>query len=141
MYTYLEMNASHYDKSLDLWKRSEGINVNMAMDSKEKIATFLNHHPDMCFVCLHKESGDLVGCILSGFDGRRGFIVHLAVEKTFRGNSIGKNLVQKCLDEMKKKGAVRCLINVVSHNEDGKSFWKKIGWKERDDVKPFSIDF
>ena len=141
MYTYLEMNISHYDQSLDLWKRSEGINVNLAMDSKEKIGAFLKHHPGMCFVCLHEGSGDLVGCILSGFDGRRGFIVHLAVEKAFRGNSIGKHLVQRCLDEMKKKGAVRCLINVVSDNKDGKSFWKKIGWKERDDVKPFSIDF
>ncbi len=139
-FEYLEFTIAHYEKVIDLWKRSEGINVSSKMDTKEKIAIFLQHNPGMSFVCMEKASGDLAGCVLSSYDGRRGFIVHLAVEKTFRGNAIGRTLVERCLNEMKKKGAMRCLINVVSDNAIGKTFWKKIGWTERDDVKPFSID-
>lgn len=137
-YQFLEMDESHYEQCVELWKNTEGMGV--TSDSKEQIKRYLEHNKGMSFVCIDKATGKVVGTNLAGHDGRRGLMYHLAVNKMHRGKSIGKKLVELSLDAIKKEGIDRCLIMIINGNDSGAEFWKSIGWKFREDLIPYSFD-
>jgi hypothetical protein len=57
--------------------------LNNLDDSPEGIARYLQRNPSTCFAA--EEEGELVGVILSGHDGRRGFIYHLRWQRPSSG--------------------------------------------------------
>ena len=98
----------------------------------ENIKKFLEQNPRTCFVA--EEYNQLVGTVLGGNDGRRGYIYHLAVHPDHQKKGVGKQLTETCLAALRKQGIMKCHIFVISDNEDGIQFWKKIGWEMRDDI-------
>ena len=125
------MHLSDYDQALQLWKSLSGIGLSSS-DEKEDIRVFLKKNSGTCFVAL--KGGNLVGTILGGSDGRRGYIYHLAVKESEQKAGIGKKLVNLCLSELKKLGIRKCHIFVIRDNIEGIAFWKKTGWQLRDDI-------
>jgi putative acetyltransferase len=85
-----------------------------------------------------RKDGKLVGAVLSGTDGRRGYLHHLAVAKTFRKQGVGKQLVEHCIEALGKAGITRCHIFVYRENRSGKVFWEQTGWFERNDLEIMS---
>ncbi|MFQ5903472.1 MAG: GNAT family N-acetyltransferase [Candidatus Binatia bacterium] len=73
-----EMALQDYDEVLALWQTSEGVGLSDA-DLEEGVARFLDRNPGLSFVALDGEH--LVGAVLCGHDGRRGYIHHLVVSK------------------------------------------------------------
>jgi N-acetylglutamate synthase len=134
---YHELTISDYEDCIDLWKNSPGIALSPA-DSREEISRFLARNPSLCFTA-HDGAG-LVGAVLCGNDGRRGYLYHLAVAKDHHHQGIGKKLTEKVLAELKKLGIQKCHIFVVADNLEGARFWQKTGWKKRDDIFVMSID-
>jgi len=134
-YEITNMTINDYDKSIDLWQRTDGLVLSEA-DSRKSIEFYLNHNPGMSYVCKIEE--DIIGTILCGHDGRRGFIYHVAVDKGYRGQSIGKRLVENSLRKLKQEGIVKCHIFVIGNNEIGNQFWTKTGWTRRDDILLYS---
>lgn len=130
-----EMLISDYDMAIDLWKRTEGMGLSEA-DSRESINDYLNRNPEMSFV--YTDQDKVVGTILCGHDGRRGYIYHLAVNKEHRGKSIGKQLVESSLKKLKEEGIMKCHIMVIADNEIGKRFWKTAGWDLRKGILLYS---
>ena len=88
---------------------------------------YLARNPGLSFVA--RRAGKIVGAVLCGHDGRRGYLHHLAVEPSLRGQGIGSVLVRKCLAALAAIGVQRCNIFVFSDNESGKVFWRKTGWR------------
>ena len=88
---FYEMTIQDYSEAYDLWKTSEGIGLSDA-DTQQAIQRYLNHNPGMSFVA--RVDGKLVGAVLSGTDGRRGYLHHLAVAKPFRKSGVGRQLVE-----------------------------------------------
>jgi len=125
------MQLSDYEQALQLWQSLPGMGLSRA-DEKENIHDFLHKNPSTCFVAL--KDGNLIGTILGGSDGRRGYIYHLAVQQPEQNKGIGKKLVDLCLDEFRKSGIQKCHIFVISDNAEGIVFWKKVGWQLRDDI-------
>jgi len=82
----------------------------------------------------------IVGTILCGYDGRRGFIYHLAVAREHRRRGLAAELVRLCLLRLKGEGIERCLIVVVEGNEDALQFWQRVGFRRRHDLTALSID-
>ena len=76
------MVSQDYDRVFDLWLHTPGMGLNDVDDSREGIERYLRRNPTSCFVA--ESEGDIVGVILSGHDGRRGFIHHAAVAVTHR---------------------------------------------------------
>jgi ribosomal protein S18 acetylase RimI-like enzyme len=126
-----------YDSAYALWNRSEGIGLSQA-DEKESIARYLGRNPGQSFVAT--ESGKLVGAVLCGNDGRRGFLHHLAVDPDCRRRGVGRALVKRCLEALASQGMRKCHIFVVAANEEGKRFWRRIGWEERTTLVVMSSD-
>lgn len=132
-----ELAMADYDSAYALWKKTEGIGLSQA-DERHNIASFLEHNPGMSFVA--EEGGVLVGAILCGTDARRGFLHHLAVDASRRRAGIGRMLVDKCLEALARRGMRKCHIFVIAGNEEGKRFWRRIGWEERTTLVVMSHD-
>jgi ribosomal protein S18 acetylase RimI-like enzyme len=124
-----------YDEVLALWKRCEGVGLSDA-DSKEAIRMYLERNPGMSFVA--KAGGKVVGAILAGHDGRRGYIHHLAVDGGGRRQGIARQLVEKCLGVLKASGIQKTHIFIFRSNESGIAFWKSLGWTYRTDISVVS---
>jgi ribosomal protein S18 acetylase RimI-like enzyme len=127
-----EMKIKDYDEVFSLWKKTEGLGLHKDADSKAGIARYLRRNPGFSFVA--RENGELVGTVLCGHDGRRGYIFHLAVVKGCRKKGIGKALIQKALSKLASIGMTVCLIFVFAKNRNGRKFWRRTGWVERPDI-------
>lgn len=131
------MHIEDYEQVLALWQRSQGIGLSSA-DERDSIQSFLRHNPSLCFVA---QDGDLIiGTVLCGFDGRRGYLYHLAVDEAFRRQGIGNALMQRSLDELHKIGGQKCHLLVYFENENAQRFYKQTGWVLRTDILVMSKD-
>ncbi|MGO9412821.1 MAG: GNAT family N-acetyltransferase [Spirochaetia bacterium] len=127
-----------YDAAYALWQASEGIGLSAA-DSRENIGSFLERNPGLSFAAL-SSNGSLVGALLASCDGRRGFLYHCAVARESRGQGIGRALVGRSLAALAALGMRKCHIFVVADNEEGRRFWRRIGWEERATILVMSRD-
>lgn len=132
-----EMKIGDYEKLISLWMSTEGIGLSDA-DNKEEIGMFLNRNIGLSFVAEEKQ--EIVGAILCGHDGRRGYLHHLAVSALYRGSGIGTQLVENCLNKLREEGIRKCHLFVFTNNQQGMNFWDHIGFKIRSDLKVFSKD-
>jgi N-acetylglutamate synthase len=130
------MAPADFDEVTALWRRSEGVGLNES-DRRGKIEAFLRRNPGLSVVA--RFEGAVVGAVLCGHDGRRGYLHHLAVDAAWRRNGVGRALVDRCLAELKTAGIDRCNIFLYADNEPGERFWKTTGWYERD-LKVLSRD-
>ena len=130
-----EMTIDRYDRVLSLWQAAEGVGLSEA-DSRKGITAFLERNLGFSFVAFNKEQ--LVGVILCGHDGRRGYIHHLAVSPGHRRQGIGRALVIRSLDALARAGIGKCHIFVFRENETALAFWKGVGWTERIDLTMLS---
>jgi putative acetyltransferase len=123
------MTIADYDDTLTLWNATEGLGLSAA-DSREAISRYLARNPEMSFVACG-EDGTLVGAVLCGHDGRRGYLHHLAVRSDCRGHGLGRALAERCLEALRAEGIDKCHLFVKRSNAAGQSFWQHTGWTER----------
>ena len=86
--TIRTMNTEDFEKIYDLWIHTEGMGLNTTDDSKDGIVKYLLRNPNTCFVA--EDNGKLIGVIIRGHDGRRGFIYHTTVKKEYGDRELGK---------------------------------------------------
>ncbi|MBM4361840.1 MAG: GNAT family N-acetyltransferase [Deltaproteobacteria bacterium] len=118
-----------------LWRSCEGVGMSES-DDPVHLSAFLARNPGMSSVAI--ADGGVVGAVLSGHDGRRGFLYHLAVHPAARRRGIGRQLVDETLRGLRAAGILKCQIVVFQVNEDAKRFWLRLGWTPRDDLHAFS---
>ena len=120
-----------------LWRQSEGVELAEGDELLELIG-YLRRNPGLSQVAC---SGDtLVGAVLAGHDGRRGYLYHLAIAPAARNHGLGRELVARTLALLRQQGLRRALILVVTDNEAGKAFWARCGWEELDLAEPMGFD-
>ena len=130
------MQKTDYDQIIVLWTEADGLGVRDS-DPVEGISRYLDRNPGLSFV--FEKDSKIVGTIMSGHDGRRGYIQHLVVSPSERNSGIGRKLVEKCINALKEVGILKSHIHVFQTNESGQQFWKHLGWVERTDLKSFSF--
>ncbi len=126
------MRIDDYDNVYALWLSCPGMGLNNLDDSQDGIEKYLARNPDTCFVAV--EQGCIIGAILTGHDGRRGYISHTAVHPNHQRQGIGKQLVDAALNALKKQGINKVCLVVFAHNEKGNAFWEKQGFTQRTDL-------
>lgn len=130
-----EMKIEDYEEIFAFWSNTKGMGLSTA-DSRQNIEKFLLRNKDMSFCC--KEEDRIVGTIMCGHDGRRGFIYHLAVSEAYRWKGMGRLLVERCLKRLEEEGIDKCHLFVMAGNEAGNAFWSSVGWKKRNDIITYS---
>ena len=127
-----DMSIGDYTNAYALWLSCPGIGLHPADDSREGIARFLDRNPKTCFVA--EADGRLIGTIMAGNDGRRGYIYHTAVHPNYRGRGIGSALVQVAIQALERLGIGKAALVVLETNADGNVFWEKQGFTVRTDL-------
>ena len=126
------MTIDDYEKVYELWKSCAGMGLNNLDDSKDGIGKFLKRNPDTCFVA--DVDNNIVGVIIVGNDGRRGYIYHTAVNPQYRKQGIAKSLVDTAMTALQKTGINKAALVVFDRNEIGNDFWEKMGFTVRGDL-------
>jgi len=128
----VKMKRTDYTDVYSLWINTPGMGLNTVDDSMEGIGNYLKRNPKTCFVA--KDRNKIVGVILSGHDGRRGYIYHIAVDIHSRNQGIGRKLVNKSIEALKKEGISKVALVVFKNNEIGNHFWEGLGFTIREDL-------
>lgn len=126
------MALSDYEQVYQLWLSCAGMGLNNLDDSREGIERFLKRNPENCFVAEKDEK--IIGVIIAGNDGRRGYIYHTAVNPDYRKQGIGKKLVDNAMSALEKEGINKVALVVFEKNKIGNDFWENTGFTVRDDL-------
>jgi N-acetylglutamate synthase len=132
-----EFRIEDYDGAVELWSRVEGLDVAEG-DDRETIRRFLKQNRGLSRVAT--EGSTIVGAVLCGHDGRRGYIYHLAVDPARQGLGLGKRLIDECIAGLKRAGLERANILVAKDNPRGRGFWRRCGWEDLDGAAAMGID-
>jgi ribosomal protein S18 acetylase RimI-like enzyme len=122
-----ELVIGDYAAAVALWEQVEGVEVAEG-DLEHEIGAYLERNPGLSRVACYGDT--IVGAVLCGHDGRRGWIYHLAVATAYRGTGVGKRLVEECIAGLRAAGIRRAIILVAGDNPAGRSFWLRNGWDE-----------
>lgn len=125
------MTPADHNAVLALWQATEGIGLNES-DTPEAIAAYLVRNPGFSLVA--EIEGVIVGALLGGHDGRRGYLHHLAVASLHRRRGLGRALVGESLARLHAQGITKCNIFLYANNAAGRAFWLREGWAPREDL-------
>lgn len=127
-----KMTTEDYNDVYDLWMSCVGMELNNLDDSKEGIDKFIQRNPDTCLVA--EKDSSIVGAIMVGSDGRRGYIYHTAVHPDFRRQGIASKLVDSAIRKLSALGINKVALVVFDRNDTGNSFWESQGFTVRNDL-------
>ena len=107
-----------------LW-REGGLGVGPS-DTARELERARRRDPDLFLVA--ERDGRPVGVVLGRFDGRRGWINHLAVDRALRGRGIGAALVRAVERRLRAKGCPKVNLHVVDTNDAVCAFYESLGY-------------
>lgn len=119
---------SDYDAVIALWKSLPGMGLSSA-DEQGSIAAFLEKNPTTCLVA--ERAGRVIGTVLGGWDGRRGYVYHLAVATEHHGAGVGTALMDELEGRFAALGARRIHLMIYCDNK-ATAFYARRGWFTRD---------
>jgi ribosomal protein S18 acetylase RimI-like enzyme len=133
--TTREFVLDDHDRAVALWNKIDSVEI-CEGDSREEVAEYLKRNPGLSRVA--EADGEIVGAVMCGHDGRRGWIYHLAVAQEYRGRGVGKLLLDDCVRGLREAGLKRAIILVEGKNAAGHKFWLREGWEEIDCALPMT---
>ncbi|MGE5605721.1 MAG: GNAT family acetyltransferase [Bacteroidota bacterium] len=81
-----------------------------------------------------EEDGQIIGMVMGGYDGHRGWIYSLAVRPGFRKSGTGTKLIQAILEEFKKRGCLKVNLQVLGTNREVVEFYRRNGFAVEDRI-------
>lgn len=126
------MSITDYDGIYNLWINTPGMGLNSTDDSRDGIDKYLKRNPTSSFVA--ECDGKIIGVIMAGHDGRRGYIHHTAVLPDFRKQGIATRLVQSAMDALDREGINKVALVAFEKNVIGNEFWDNKGFCDRTDL-------
>lgn len=72
----------------------------------------------------------LVGTVMVGHDGHRGWIYYLAVDETHRGAGLGRRLMASAETWLREHGAVKVQLMVRAENTAVLAFYDHLGYED-----------
>lgn len=115
---------------VDLWSQCDLIVPQN--DPVEDIQKKIDYQPELFFVALL--DGELIGSIMVGYEGHRGWINYLAVLPSFQKRGYGRKLVDRAIVELRKIGCLKLNLQVRGANASVVEFYKHLGFKEEDRI-------
>ncbi len=125
------MNIRRYTESdkdavLSLWQDC-GL-IHAGTDYARDMDAKMRFQPELFFVATLND--EIIGSIMVGYDGRRGWINCLAVRSDYRKRGYGKDLVDFGIGRLKELGCPKVNLQVRKSNLGVIAFYKKLGFKE-----------
>ena len=124
-----------YFSIIVLWKKA-GINVGSS-DTKEELEKMLVRNPNLSLV--GKEDEKIIAVVLGGYDGRRGYVHHLAVDPAYQNKGYGRALMKELIRRFKNMQVHKIHLFIEKYNRTVIDFYNKLGWEIRDDLVMMSF--
>jgi ribosomal protein S18 acetylase RimI-like enzyme len=125
-----EFKIDEYSTVRDLWQTA-GLILRPG-DALEDVKLKLQRDPDLFLIA--EQSDEIVGSVIGGWDGRRGWIYHLAVKPEHQRKGIGAELVREVEKRLLAKGAKKVNAQVYKWNEKSSEFFKAVGYDAQRDL-------
>lgn len=123
---FRSFSLNDYDSIIDLWSRA-GLKLSPS-DTMEGLKSKLRRDPDLFFVL--EDSSRIIGVVMGSYDGRRGWINHLAVDPEYQGKSIGQKMISELETRFKKIGCEKINLLIEMENQNVQKFYIKQGYKK-----------
>jgi ribosomal protein S18 acetylase RimI-like enzyme len=131
------LHADDHASCLALWTLCDGVAVRMWEDATA-LERLIDRNPSMSWAAEYM--GRLVGTVLCGHDGWRGWLYHVAVDPAWRRRGIATALVSRAQAELAKANVRRVHALMLSGKRDAMQFWAAAGWRLREDLSLVSFD-
>jgi ribosomal protein S18 acetylase RimI-like enzyme len=120
------------DAVLALWTRARTAAATTA-DTPEGVERVIAREA----LLVAESGGEVVGTLIAGFDGWRGFLHRLAVAPEHRRRGIAMALVDAGLERLRAQGAPRVNAIVGGEDANARAFWVAAGFEHDDSVARF----
>jgi len=87
-------------------------------------------NPSSTLLCGHVDGG-LIGTVMVGYDGHRGWVYYLAAAPSHRGGGIGRRMMQAAEDWLKERGCPKIELMVRETNEATLGFYDALGYEHQ----------
>ena len=132
-----EMEEKDLPKVLDVWRAA---NIELTYSDKhEELVRMIKHNPELCLVLKDPLEKGILGAVLGGFDGRRGWVHHLAIHPSIQGKKYGTLMMDELLRRFKERNVVKLKVEILKSNIGVIDFYKKLGWNHRTDLTTMSL--
>jgi ribosomal protein S18 acetylase RimI-like enzyme len=120
---------SDFNEVIVLWEKA-GLILSQS-DTLSGLKKKLDCDPELFFVT--EEDSHIIGVVMGSYDGRRGWINHLAVDPDYQGRKIGQKMVRELEKLLKNKGCDKVNLLIELSNDKVEHFYEKQGY-QRDDL-------
>ena len=122
---------SHYDGVIKLWQevfpnplpRNE---PNSVVNAKLRVK------PELFFVAV--EDNEVIGTVMSGYDGHRGWLYMVAVDPEYRRKGIGSILIRQSEKALMSLGCVKINLQILPDNSEVKKFYRTLGYETEERI-------
>lgn len=125
------MKLSDFNQVYTLWQKV-GLDLMDYQKEEKEFFLMLQLNPNTCLVGL--ENKQIIGSVLGLFNGKRGWIYHLAIHPHYQRRGYGTLLYKKAEEELKKRGAQRLNLGVLYTNLKILPFYEKCGYEVVNDA-------
>ena len=120
-------NDTHRSQVIALWKQVFGYETvhnapSLVIDKK------LAAQDELFFVAI--QGDDLVGTVMAGYDGHRGWIYSIAVRPDRRNRGVGSKLLRFVESRLEALGCVKINLQIMDGNESVRHFYETLGYTE-----------
>ena len=119
-------NQTHRDKVISLWNDVFAYEADhnvpqLAIDKKREFGDGL--------FFIAQNNKDVIGTIMAGYDGHRGWIYSMAVSPNYQRKGIGSSLLAFAERKLFKLGCMKINLQIVEGNEAVESFYIANGYQ------------
>ena len=125
-----KFSMKFYEEVVELWRKS-GISVG-STDTKEELERVVRLTPQLFLV--GKIDEKIISVVIGGFDGRRGYLHHLAVDPAYQKKGYGKLMMDELMKKFRELGVHKVHLFIEKHNKTVVDFYRNLGWDIRDDL-------
>jgi ribosomal protein S18 acetylase RimI-like enzyme len=126
--TLREFRESDHEAVLAVWREC-GLTVKRS-DSLPELRKLVERNPGLFLVA--EEGGAVVGTVIGAWDGRRGWIYHLAVRPAAQRRGIARMLMDEVERRLRAAGATKLNLLVEQSNAEVADFYRKLGYAPDD---------
>jgi len=130
-----KFSMKFYDEVIQLW-RNAGIGVGSS-DSKNELEKMVTRNPDLLLIGKIKDR--IIAVVMGGFDGRRGYVHHLAVDPGYQKQGYGKEIMRALNEIFRQKGIHKIHLFIERRNKEVVDFYRNLGWEIREDLTMMSF--
>ena len=95
------------------------------LDIERKVAV----QPEGFLVATEPHSGAVIGTVMAGYDGHRGWLYYLATATSYRGQGVGRALVAEAERVLEAMGCPKVQLMVREGNEGVLGFYDALGYE------------